>query len=98
MVEAAFESLEVKQEIFRELDRVCRAGAVLATNTSAIPITTIAAVTERPESVVGTHFFSPVPMMALCELVRGLPDQRRDPGDRPGVRRGCRQDLRRRQP
>jgi len=71
VVEAAFESLEVKQEIFRELDKVCREGAVLATNTSAIPITQIAAVTQRPESVVGTHFFSPVPMMELCELVRG---------------------------
>jgi 3-hydroxybutyryl-CoA dehydrogenase len=71
VVEAAFESLEVKQQIFRELDRVCRDGAVLATNTSAIPITQIAAVTQRAESVVGTHFFSPVPMMALCELVRG---------------------------
>lgn len=71
VVEAVFEKLEVKQEIFRELDRLCKAGAVLATNTSAIPITQIGAVTERPEAVVGTHFFSPVPMMALCELVRG---------------------------
>lgn len=71
VVEAAFESLEVKQEIFRALDRICRDGAVLATNTSAIPITQIGSVTERPEAVVGTHFFSPVPMMALCELVRG---------------------------
>jgi 3-hydroxybutyryl-CoA dehydrogenase len=71
VVEAAFEKLEVKQEIFRELDRICRDVAVLATNTSAIPITQIAAVTRRPEAVVGTHFFSPVPMMALCELVRG---------------------------
>lgn len=71
VVEAAFEKLEVKQEIFRDLDRICREGAVLATNTSAIPITQIAAVTERPEAAVGTHFFSPVPMMALCELVRG---------------------------
>jgi 3-hydroxybutyryl-CoA dehydrogenase len=71
VVEAAFESIEVKHEIFRELDRLCRDDAVLATNTSAIPITQIAAVTGRPESVVGTHFFSPVPMMPLCELVRG---------------------------
>lgn len=71
VVEAAFEKLEVKQEIFRELDRLCGDDAVLATNTSAIPITQIAAATERPEAVVGTHFFSPVPMMALCELVRG---------------------------
>jgi 3-hydroxybutyryl-CoA dehydrogenase len=70
-IEAVFEQVEVKQEVFRELDRVCRDGAVLASNTSAIPITAIASVTERPESVVGTHFFSPVPMMGLCELVRG---------------------------
>jgi 3-hydroxybutyryl-CoA dehydrogenase len=71
VVEAVFESIEVKTEVFTELDRVCKAGAVLASNTSAIPITQIAAVTQRPESVVGTHFFSPVPMMQLCELVRG---------------------------
>jgi len=72
VVEAVFERVDVKQEVFRELDRVCRADAVLATNTSAIPVTTIASVTDRPEQVVGTHFFSPVPMMQLCELVRGL--------------------------
>ncbi|MGY0233426.1 3-hydroxyacyl-CoA dehydrogenase family protein [Longispora urticae] len=72
VVEAVFEQLEVKQEIFRALDKICKPGAVLATNTSAIPITQIAAVTERPEWVVGTHFFSPVPMMKLCELVRGF--------------------------
>ena len=72
VVEAVFERLELKQEIFRDLDRLVRPGAVLATNTSAIPITQIAAVTGRPEDVVGTHFFSPVPMMRLCELVRGL--------------------------
>ena len=72
VVEAVFERLEIKQEVFRELDKICRPGAVLATNTSAIPVTQIAAVTQRPESVVGTHFFSPVPMMKLCELVRGF--------------------------
>ena len=71
IVEAVYESLEVKQAIFTELDKIAKPGAVLATNTSAIPITTIAAVTARPESVVGTHFFSPVPLMRLCELVRG---------------------------
>jgi len=71
VVEAVFEQLEVKQELFRALDRIARPGAVLASNTSAIPITRIAAATERPESVVGMHFFSPVPMMQLCELVRG---------------------------
>jgi 3-hydroxybutyryl-CoA dehydrogenase len=72
VVEAVYEEVSVKQELFRALDGLAREDAVLATNTSAIPITTIAAVTSRPESVVGTHFFSPVPMMALCELVRGL--------------------------
>ncbi|MEN3613095.1 3-hydroxyacyl-CoA dehydrogenase family protein [Plantactinospora sp. ZYX-F-223] len=71
VVEAVFERLEIKQEVFRALDKICAPGAVLATNTSAIPVTQIAAATGRPESVVGTHFFSPVPMMKLCELVRG---------------------------
>ena len=72
VVEAVFESLDVKTALFTDLDRICRADAVLATNTSAIPITQIAAATSRPKSVVGTHFFSPVPMMQLCELVRGF--------------------------
>ncbi len=71
VVEAVYEELAVKQQVFGRLDRVCRDGVLLATNTSAIPITQIAAATDRPESVAGTHFFSPVPMMALCELVRG---------------------------
>ena len=72
VVEAVFESIDVKREVFVQLDQVCADDTVLATNTSAIPITSIAAVTRRPESVVGTHFFSPVPMMRLCELVRGF--------------------------
>lgn len=71
VVEAVYENLQVKTSVFTELDRVAKEGAVLATNTSAIPITQIAAATQRPESVVGTHFFSPVPMMKLCEVVRG---------------------------
>jgi 3-hydroxybutyryl-CoA dehydrogenase len=71
VVEAVFESLDVKQGLFQTLDGLCKDGAVLASNTSAIPISQLAAVTGRPESVVGTHFFSPVPLMALCELVRG---------------------------
>jgi 3-hydroxybutyryl-CoA dehydrogenase len=71
VVEAVFERLDVKQDVFRALDRICKDTTVLATNTSAIPVTQIATATERPESVVGTHFFSPVPMMPLCELVRG---------------------------
>jgi 3-hydroxybutyryl-CoA dehydrogenase len=72
VVEAVFERLDVKREVFERLDRLAAADAVLASNTSAIPITAIAAATRRPEAVVGTHFFSPVPMMRLCELVRGL--------------------------
>ncbi|GGQ87757.1 3-hydroxyacyl-CoA dehydrogenase family protein [Streptomyces pilosus] len=71
VVEAVFEKLEVKHEIFRALDKIVREDTVLASNTSAIPITKIAAATEHPERVVGAHFFSPVPMMKLCELVRG---------------------------
>jgi 3-hydroxybutyryl-CoA dehydrogenase len=72
VVEAVFERLDLKREVFQALDGVCKDDAILATNTSAIPITSIATATRRPESVVGTHFFSPVPMMKLCELVRGL--------------------------
>ncbi|WP_069866925.1 3-hydroxyacyl-CoA dehydrogenase family protein [Streptomyces malaysiensis] len=71
VVEAVFEKVEVKREIFRALDELVKDDTVLASNTSAIPITKIAAATRRPERVVGTHFFSPVPMMGLCELVRG---------------------------
>ncbi|MEU1801433.1 3-hydroxyacyl-CoA dehydrogenase family protein [Streptomyces sp. NPDC019937] len=71
VVEAVFEKIEVKREIFRTLDGLVKDDTILASNTSAIPITKIASVTERPERVVGTHFFSPVPMMQLCELVRG---------------------------
>ena len=72
VVEAVFERIEIKHEVFRALDKICKGGAVLGSNTSAIPITQIAAVTDRPESVVGVHFFSPVPLMKLVELVRGL--------------------------
>ncbi|MGW2024326.1 3-hydroxyacyl-CoA dehydrogenase family protein [Streptomyces decoyicus] len=71
VVEAVFERIDVKREIFQSLDKLVKDEAVLASNTSAIPITKIAAATSRPERVVGTHFFSPVPMMQLCELVRG---------------------------
>ena len=71
VVEAVFEQLETKRSIFSELDSFVRADAILATNTSALPITSIASATDRPEKVIGTHFFSPVPLMQLCELVRG---------------------------
>lgn len=72
IVEAVFEKIELKQDVFKQLDEICKPDCVLATNTSAISITSIASVTKRPEKVVGTHFFSPVPMMRLCELIRGL--------------------------
>ena len=62
----------MKQDVFRELDRLCPPHAIMASNTSAIPITELARVTHRPDRVLGTHFFSPVPMMPLCELVCGL--------------------------
>ncbi|MEU3754151.1 3-hydroxyacyl-CoA dehydrogenase family protein [Streptomyces olivoreticuli] len=71
VVEAVFEDVDTKRDIFRTLDALVKDETVLASNTSAIPITKIAAATRRPERVVGTHFFSPVPMMQLCELVRG---------------------------
>jgi len=70
-IEAVFEKLDLKQEIFRKLDEVCRSEAVLASNTSAIPITEIATVTKRPEKVLGLHFFSPVPMMDAVEVIKG---------------------------
>jgi len=72
VVEAVFEDLNVKRDLFRALDGLAPDHAVLATNTSALPITQIAAATRRPTQVVGTHFFSPVPLMQLCELVRGF--------------------------
>lgn len=71
VVEAVFEDIDTKRDIFRTLDGLVKDDTVLASNTSAIPITKIAAATSRPERVVGAHFFSPVPMMQLCELVRG---------------------------
>jgi 3-hydroxybutyryl-CoA dehydrogenase len=70
VIEAAFEDLDVKRELFAELDRLVAADAILATNTSALSVTEIAAATERPQRVVGMHFFNPAPLMALVEIVR----------------------------
>ncbi len=70
-IEAVTENEGVKKKIFTELDAVVRAGGVLATNTSSIPITRIAAVTQRAESVIGMHFMNPVPIMQLVEVIRG---------------------------
>jgi len=72
VIEAATENPEVKLRLFADLDRLAPAGVVLASNTSSIPITKIAASTRRPELVVGMHFFNPVPLMKLLEVVRGL--------------------------
>ena len=71
VVEAVFESFEVKNLIFEELDAVCGSACILASNTSSISITQIAALTKRPQNVVGMHFFNPVPIMKLVEIVRG---------------------------
>jgi 3-hydroxybutyryl-CoA dehydrogenase len=70
VIEAIVEELGPKQELFAELDRVCRPDAVLATNTSALSVTEIAAATSTPERVVGMHFFNPAPLMPLVEIVR----------------------------
>jgi 3-hydroxybutyryl-CoA dehydrogenase len=72
VVEAATERKELKFQIFRDLDRLAPDGAILATNTSSISITEIAAVTQRPELVIGMHFMNPVPVMTLVEVIRGL--------------------------
>jgi len=71
VVEAATENVDLKLNIFRELDKVCPEDTVLATNTSSISITQIAAVTNRPEFVIGMHFMNPVPIMKLVEIIRG---------------------------
>jgi len=71
-VEVVSEDLELKRRVFTHLDELCPPHALLCTNTSAIPISSIAAVTRRPEQVVGTHFFGPVPVMRLCEVIRGI--------------------------
>jgi len=71
-IEAVFEKLELKQEIFRKLDEACQQNTILASNTSAIPITELGSMTKRPEKVLGIHFFSPVPMMPVAEIIRAI--------------------------
>jgi 3-hydroxybutyryl-CoA dehydrogenase len=71
VVEAATEQLSLKLDIFRELDKICESNTILATNTSSISITQIAAVTQKPEKVIGMHFMNPVPIMPLVEIIRG---------------------------
>ena len=72
VIEAATEKFEIKAEIFRDLDQICRPEVILASNTSSISITRLAAVTRRPAKIIGMHFFNPVPVMKLAEVIRGL--------------------------
>ncbi|UII55776.1 3-hydroxybutyryl-CoA dehydrogenase [Cytobacillus spongiae] len=72
VIEAAVENMEIKTKIFHQLDEIAPAHAILASNTSSLPITEIAAATKRPEQVIGMHFMNPVPVMKLVEIIRGL--------------------------
>src|SRR5690606_23400810 len=71
VIEAVFEEMDIKKDVFTKLDKVCKSGAILATNTSTLDVNEIAAITKRPEWVLGTHFFSPANVMKLLEVVRG---------------------------
>lgn len=71
-IEVAFENLEIKKEIFKKLDEACKPEALLASNTSAIPITELGASTDRPDRVLGLHFFNPAPMMQVVEVTKGV--------------------------
>lgn len=72
IIEAATENMDIKKKLFKELDEVASVHTILATNTSSLPITEIAAATKRPEQVIGMHFMNPVPVMKLVEIIRGL--------------------------
>ncbi len=72
VVEAIVENMEIKAKVFKNLDGICKPSCILASNTSSLPITEIAAVTQRPEKVIGMHFMNPVPVMKLVEIIRGL--------------------------
>ena len=72
VIEAAVENMDIKRSIFAKLDGIAPAHAILASNTSSLPITEIAAATNRPEKVIGMHFMNPVPVMKLVEIIRGL--------------------------
>jgi 3-hydroxybutyryl-CoA dehydrogenase len=72
VIEAATEKFDIKADIFRDIDQICRPEIILASNTSSISITKLAAVTKRPDKIIGMHFFNPVPMMKLVEVIRGI--------------------------
>ena len=85
MIEAITEDAAAKEELFRAADATLPDAAILASNTSSIPITSLAAATSRPDRVIGMHFFNPVPVLELVEVIRGLRNLRRDGGcDRRG--------------
>ncbi|WP_026896007.1 3-hydroxyacyl-CoA dehydrogenase NAD-binding domain-containing protein, partial [Clostridiisalibacter paucivorans] len=72
VVEAAVENMDIKKKIFAELDEVCKAETILASNTSSLSITEIGSATKRPDKVIGMHFFNPVPVMKLVEVIKGI--------------------------
>lgn len=72
VIEAAVENMDIKKIIFKELDEICKPSTILATNTSSLSITEIAAATMRPDKVIGMHFFNPVPVMKLVEVIKGI--------------------------
>src|SRR5665647_818592 len=72
IIEAVLENADLKKSIFQKLDAICKPECILATNTSSIPITQLAAAINRPDKFIGMHFFSPVPVMKLCEIIRGI--------------------------
>lgn len=72
VVEAAIENMEIKKKIFAELDAICKSEAILATNTSSLSITDVGSATKRPDKVIGMHFFNPVPVMKLVEVIKGI--------------------------
>lgn len=72
VIEAIVENMDIKKKVFAELDQICKPGAILATNTSSLSITEIASATNRPDKVIGMHFFNPVPVMKLVEVIKGI--------------------------
>ena len=85
VVEAIAEDLKIKTTLFENLDEICKPGAILATTTSCLPIISLARVTNRPQDVVGMHFFNPAPIMKLVEVVSTVVHRRRRRRDHPGA-------------
>src|SRR5690606_25563289 len=92
VIESIVEDLDVKKQLFTDLDRVVREGAILATNTSTLPVVEMAVETGRPERVVGIHFFNPAPAMSLVEVVRTLVSSDETVDEAVGFARACGKD------